>query len=194
MVHPRQHIKYVQKSNYSLTVPCTLYSWRAHFNRLGGKKQTLERSFYEIKLPVLYGSVRLLIQRDFNCCLQLFCGLIPRPGQSPSLENRRKMFPVRHLGCPGASNHTESSGLPRRTAVSSSVFSVFRNPGEVRPLSYESGEGLEPHQVTCPGLSCHICEKEWSVQWSYKLPLQVCSGCQLRKSNPVSPAHSWGVF
>lgn len=69
MVHPWQHVKYVQKSNYSLTAPCTLYSRCVHFNRLGGKKQTLERSFYEIKLPVLYGSVQLMIQRDFNCCL-----------------------------------------------------------------------------------------------------------------------------
>lgn len=44
--------------------PCTLSSWCVHFNRLRGKKQTVERSFYEIKLPVLYCSEAVHVAVD----------------------------------------------------------------------------------------------------------------------------------
>lgn len=72
MVHPQQHVKYVQKSNYSLTAPCTLYSWCVHFNRLEGKSKLWKDPFMKLNYlccMALKLGVRLLIQRDFNSCL-----------------------------------------------------------------------------------------------------------------------------
>lgn len=76
MLHPQQHIKYVQKWNCSWRVPWTLSLWCVHFSRPRGKKQNktkqpVERSLYEIKLPVPRCCEALWVAAASEDCLLL---------------------------------------------------------------------------------------------------------------------------